>query len=105
MSRVAVIGSSGSCEVFRALGAEVFTVATPDEAKDLLNRLESDYAVVFITEDVAPQSEFLAKKNLERDLPAITLLPVAVSQDKGLAKLKRAVEKAVGADILGLGGE
>lgn len=104
MHKVAVIGSPGSADVFRALGAEVYSAASAEETETLLDRVQDEYAVIFITEDVAPAEEALIRRNLERDLPALTLLPVASGSRMGLAKLRHNMEKAVGADILGLGG-
>ncbi len=105
MYKAAVIGRPGTVEAFRALGAEVFAANNPAEVEELLATFTTDYAIVMISEDLAPAKEVLVSLNAKQVLPAITLLPVAVSSERALEKLRFSVEKAVGADILGLGGE
>lgn len=105
MYKAAVVGSPGTVDAFRALGTDIFTANGPAEVESLLTKFAFDYAVVFITEDIAPAKESLVKRNAKQLLPAITLLPVAASSERALQKLRFVVEKAVGADILGLGGE
>lgn len=105
MYKVAVIGSPGSVDAYRALGVTVFNSSGALETEQLLAKIQSEFAAVFITEDVAPSNVDLLRLNLEEELPALTLLPAAIPQKAGLAKLQLSVEKAMGADILGLGGD
>ncbi|NLY54906.1 MAG: hypothetical protein GX058_00140 [Firmicutes bacterium] len=105
MYKAAVIGRPGTVEAFRALGAEVFAATNPAEVEELLTSFTADYAIVLISEDLAPAKEVLVGLNSKQVLPAISLLPVEVSAERALEKLRFSLEKAVGADILGLGGE
>ncbi|MEW6553522.1 MAG: V-type ATP synthase subunit F [Actinomycetota bacterium] len=101
-SKVAMIGGFTSVAGFRALGVDVYPVASPQDGPEAWSALASeDYAVVMITE---PVYEVL----LERvpDFPALEDLPVvlavpSVSGSTGLSKtrIRKRVEKALGSVI------
>ena len=60
-----------------------------------------EYAVIFITEDLALVTEEERAKYKDMPLPAITVSPSSKgSRGYGMANIKSAVERAVGADIL-----
>lgn len=102
MYKVGVIGDRDSVLCFRAVGFEVFEVVSAKEAYDILKKIKKDFAVIFVI------SEFYTQIKSEIDeteaaLPAIISLPGKNGSDgSGLRELKTAVEKAVGADILGV---
>ena len=102
MYKIAVIGDKASVLGFKALGLDVFPVEALDEAKETLHRLaKENYAVVYLTEQLAQHmNEELAR--YKDDLtPAIILIPGKEGTlGIGMANVKTAVERAVGADIL-----
>ena len=102
MYRVAVIGDKESIYGFAALGLDVFFVAYADEAEPVFKKLtQSDYAVIYITEQLAEiLSDEIAKFSYKPS-PAIIQIPgVTGNTGKGMADVKKSVEKAVGSDII-----
>ena len=102
MYKIAVLGDQDSVLGFKALGLDVFPAETVEEAKSTLHRLaREDYAVVYLTEQMARyMGEELAR--YKDDLtPAVILIPGKEgSLGIGMANVKKSVERAVGADIL-----
>lgn len=102
--KIAVLGDKDSVLGFKALGLDVFPAESAEEAKRTLHALaKENYAVVYLTEGYAAHME--AELELERYkdalTPAIILIPGKDgSLGIGMANVKRAVERAVGADIL-----
>lgn len=100
--KIAVIGDKDSVLAFKAVGAETFTAANTFEANDLLRKLsKEDYAVVFITEDIAVTVADTLAKLKTRAYPAVIPIPSqGGSNGFGMRGIKKDVEKAIGADIL-----
>ncbi len=102
MYNIACLGDRDSVLGFRALGLETHFADTPEEAAPILKRLAAqNVAVIYLTEQLAIglQAEIGAYK--EAMTPAIILIPgKSGSLGLGMAGLKSAVERAVGADIL-----
>ena len=100
--KIAVLGDRDSVLGFKALGLDVFPVEAVDEAKTTLRRLaKENYAVVYLTEQLAVHmSDDLARYKDELT-PAVILIPGKEgSLGIGMANVKKSVERAVGADIL-----
>ncbi len=102
MYKIAVLGDKDSVLGFKALGLEVFPAETAEEAKTILHRLaKEDYAVVYLTEQYAVNMEAEITRYKDELTPAVILIPGKEgSLGIGMANVKRAVERAVGADIL-----
>lgn len=102
MHKIAVIGDRDSVLGFRALGLETYFAADADEAAPVLRRLaEEDTAVIYLQEQLAPGLSVEIDRYKENVTPAIILIPGKQgSLGMGMAALKSAVERAVGADIL-----
>lgn len=100
--KIAVIGDKDSILAFKAIGAEVFSVTTSFEANDLLKKLsKEDYAVIYITEDIAQTIEDTLKKLKTRAYPSVIPIPTQNGTNGFCMRgLKKDVEKAIGADIL-----
>ena len=102
MPEIAMIGDNDSILGFKALGVAIFPVETKDESAEALRKvIEQEYKVAFITEQIAPTPEELAKMIGERTFPVITVIP-SNRGSTGLAiqRLRMLVRKAAGADIL-----
>jgi vacuolar-type H+-ATPase subunit F/Vma7 len=102
MARVAIIGDSTSVSGFRPLGFAVFPVMAPAEARALWPDLVGGgyYGAVFVTEPVYAALEDLIAEVVDRPLPAVTVIPGAGSAGGvGEAKLKRAIERALGTSM------
>ena len=100
--RIAVMGDKDSVLGFKALGLDVFPVESLDDARHTLHRIaKEDYAVVYLTEQLAVQMEADVNRYKDALTPAIILIPGKEgSLGLGMANIKKSVERAVGADIL-----
>jgi V/A-type H+-transporting ATPase subunit F len=100
--KIAALGDKDSVLGFKALGLSVFTAETVDEARITLHRIaKEDYAVIYLTEQLADQMETDINRYKDDLTPAIILIPGKEgSLGIGMSNIKKAVERAVGADIL-----
>lgn len=101
MSKIAVLGDRDSVLGFKALGLEVLFAEDRDRAVKELHRLaREEYAIIYITEDLAQTMMADIEKYHDKPAPAVILIP-GRSGSLGVAQgaLKAAVERAVGADI------
>ena len=102
MYKAAVIGDRQSVLAFRALGLTVITDVKEQAAAAQLHRLaKENYAIIYITEQVAAQIPEDIAQYL--DDPKVSVIPIP-SKDGvlgiGDSEVHKAVERAVGADIL-----
>lgn len=102
MYKIAALGDKDSVLGFKALGLDVFPAESIEEAKEILHRLaKENYAVVYLTEQFAVNMEADIARYKDEVTPAVILIPGKEgSLGIGMANVKRAVERAVGADIL-----
>lgn len=102
MDKVAVIGDKDSVLAFRSVGLEVFDAVDAAAAKELIKELSrGEYAVIFITEEIAVKIADVLKKAKTKPFPAIVPIPsVSGSNGFGMNGIKKDVEKAIGMDIL-----
>lgn len=99
---IAVVGDWESVMGFRALGLETCPVTSPDEAREEIKRLaKGDCAVIYLTETLARDLPDVLDKYKDELRPAIILIPGREGVlGIGSENIRRAVERAVGADIL-----
>lgn len=103
MYKIGIIGERDSVLGYMALGFAVHEAADAETAGRILHRLAADgeHAILFIVENYAAALEDEIAAYKDKPLPAIVTLPGAAgSTGYGMAALKSAVERAVGADIL-----
>ena len=102
MFKVAVIGDSASVSGFGALGLSVFCETEPQKVTKLITRLATnDFAVIYITEPVAVLVRDTIDKYRNSQLPSIVLIPaIRGNTGDGMKAVHKAVERAVGSDIL-----
>ena len=102
MYKIAVMGAADSVLGFKALGLEVCPVASAEEGRQALHRMaKEDYAIIYMTEQLAAQIPGEVARYKDALTPAIILIPGREgSLGIGMANVKNAVERAVGADIL-----
>lgn len=100
--KLAVLGDKDSVLAFMALNVDVFSADTAAEANDILRRLtKGDYAVIFVTEDIAERISATLEILKQRTYPAVIPIPSSAgSNGYGMKSIKKDVEKAVGADVL-----
>ena len=102
MYKIAVMGDRDSVLGFKALGLEVCPVADGEEGGRALHRMaKEDYAIIYVTEQLAVQIPNEIEKYKDALTPAIILIPGKEgSLGIGMNSVTTAVERAVGADIL-----
>ena len=102
MYKIAVLGDRDSTLGFKALGLEVCSVSTPEEGREALHRMaKENFAIIYVTEQLACQLQADIARYKDALTPAIILIPGKEgSLGIGMNKVKTAVERAVGADIL-----
>ena len=102
MYKIAVMGDKDSVLGFKALGLEVCPVETPEAGRAALHRMaKENYAIIYMTEQLASQLSQEVARYKDALTPAIILIPGKEgSLGIGMANVKTAVERAVGADIL-----
>ena len=100
--RVCVIGDKDSVLPFKVLGVDVFTVVNGDEARSLLEKKANEnYAIMFITEQIASLIPETVERYKGSMLPAIIFIPNNQGSLKlGLDAVRANVEKAIGVNIL-----
>lgn len=99
---IAVIGDWESVMGFRALGLDTYPVTSVEEAKKCVHELaKTDCAVIYLTEALAKDMEDVLSRYKDELRPAIILIPGREgSLGIGKNNIQRAIERAVGADIL-----
>lgn len=102
MYKIAVMGDRDSIYGFAAVGLTPFPITDTEEAAAKLKSLvDSNYAVIYITEELANRIQKEIDYFSDRDLPAIILIPgVFGNTGKGIQAVKHSVERAVGSDII-----
>ena len=102
MYKIAVLGDRDSVMGFRALGLDVYPEDSVDEARHRLHALaKENYAIVYLTEQLAQALEHEVNRYQHELTPAIILIPGKEgSLGIGLRHVSEAVERAIGADIL-----
>ena len=100
--QIAVVGDWESVMGFRALGLDTYPVADPEEARAKVRELaKTDCAVIYLTETMAKNMEDVLSRYKDELRPAIILIPGREgSLGIGKTNIQRAIERAVGADIL-----
>lgn len=102
MFKLAVIGDSDSIALYRCLGIVPFEAQTVEETQEAIKQIKNDdYAVCFITEKAASMVVAEIDKLSQQKTPAIIYIPgVSDNTGIGMQQLTKAVERAVGSDIL-----
>lgn len=102
MYKMGVIGDRDTAIAFKALGINIFPVNSELDAENTIKKLAKDnYAVIFITEQLAKNIMGTIEEYNSNLLPSIILIP----GNKGtlgiaIKNLEKSVEKAIGVDIL-----
>lgn len=100
--QIAVLGDKDSVLGFRALGLDTYSVDSVEQARITLHRIaKENYAVIYLTETLAVEIEADIARYKDDLTPAIILIPGKEgSLGIGMSNIKKAVERAVGADIM-----
>ena len=100
-NKIAIIGDKDSILSFKAIGVDVYPAKNYFDAQDTLKKLAREYAVIFITEDIAEKIQDIIKRYKVRPIPAVIPIPSAQgSSGFGMKSISKDVEQAIGEDIL-----
>ena len=100
--QIAVVGDWESVMGFRALGLDTYPVTSVEEARKTVHDLaKANCAVIYLTEQLAKEMSDVLAKYKDELRPAIILIP-GRDGSLGIGKdnIQKAIERAVGADIL-----
>ena len=103
MSKICIIGDRDSVIGFMVVGFSVYEASSSRIAGDILKSLAKDEenAIIFIVENYAKEIDEIISKYKDKPTPAIIPIP---SKDGGtgygMESIKRASERALGANIL-----
>lgn len=99
--KLAIVGDGDSITVFKAAGVSTFPAEDEKRAKEALRKIAPEYAVIFLTEELARLLGDFLKRFDEEPYPVILTIPSGRGST-GYAKeqLKDAMERALGVDIL-----
>ena len=101
MYKIAVIGDKDSILGFKALGIDVFYQLGEDLSELVEDIIKKDYAIIFITEELINRISNVIEKYEDSPVPVIIPIPSSSgSQGIGIMNMRKAAEKAIGADIL-----
>lgn len=102
MYRIAVVGDKDSIYGFASLGLEIIEFDLVEDKPARFKEICSqNFAVIYITENLADELEREISYYQELQTPAIILIPgVKGNTGKGIANVKKSVEQAVGSDII-----
>ncbi|MCI6276040.1 MAG: V-type ATP synthase subunit F [Clostridium sp.] len=102
MYKIGVVGDKDSVLAFKAIGIDVYDVTEREEARKTIDRMAMEnYAVIFVTEQIAKDLEETIERYNKSMVPAIILIPSNQgSLNIGIKRVQDNVEKAVGVNIL-----
>lgn len=99
--KMAIIGKGDGIIAFASGGIKPFSVENIEKANELINKLAKEYQIIFVTDDIAEQIKETIDKYLTKPYPIIISVPSANgSSGYGMERIKSAMEKALGVDIL-----
>lgn len=102
MHKIGVVGDKDSILAFKAIGIDVYPVIDVEEARKRIDRMAfENYAVIFVTEQLAQHLEETIQRYNNKMIPAIILIPSNQGTlNIGKTRISDNVEKAVGVNIL-----
>jgi V/A-type H+-transporting ATPase subunit F len=105
-TKIAAFGESDIMLIFKAAGIEVFPVeagagGTAEIEKKLSELVKEGYGIIFVTETIALKLDRLIRGYAEKMTPSIVVIPgLGKRNDYAVRRLRRAIIKAVGVDIM-----
>lgn len=110
--KLAVVGLESSVLIYRAIGADIYSVIDAQSAANKVEELfgknlgdenkTPEYAVIFVEENFyAELSDDLIEKFSKKALPAVVPVPSPSTNGENFAakRLSKIVERAIGSDI------
>ncbi len=105
-TKIAAFGESDIMLIFKAAGIEVFPVAAgmrdvAEIERKLEELIKANYGIIFMTETIALKLDSLIRRIADKLTPSIVVIPgLGKRNDYAVTRLRRAIIKAVGVDIM-----
>lgn len=100
-NNIAVVGSIDSILAFKTVGFDVFGVNNEENTRTVLNKLLTEYKLIFITDVFAKYVEDIIKDTQNSAYPMVIVIPSGVSEENyALKQISQSVERALGVNIL-----
>lgn len=101
-TKIAAIGEEDIILPFKAIGAEIYPVVSPEEAKNVLEKLFSeDIGLILIPDDLIPNIRDSLSQVKGKPLPCILSIPGSKgSSGLAMSEMRELIKKAVGVDII-----
>lgn len=100
-AKLAIVGDGDAILIFKAAGVAAFAANDEKTARDVLRKVAREYQIIFITEKLAESLGDFLKRFDEEPYPVVLPIPSADGDGSyGKETLKRAMERALGVDIL-----
>ena len=98
--KCAIVGDGDSIMVFKAAGVDAFPADDSKKARELLRKVAREYAVIFLTEELAKELGDFLKRFDEEPYPVVLTIPSKNgSTGYGAEEIRRASERALGVDL------
>ncbi len=99
--KIAIIGDGDSVLAFKAVGIDAYPVTDGEQAGETLKKLAKSYAIIFVTDVIAKEIDEIISRYVASTYPIVMSVPSkSGSNGYGIEKIKHAMEKALGVDIL-----
>lgn len=99
--KIAVLGDKDSILVFKAIGIDVFSITSDNEARETLKKIARNYKLIFVVEDIAERINDIILRYRTAAYPIVIPIPSSRGTTGfGMNSIKKDVEKAIGVDIL-----
>ena len=99
--KTAIIGDGDSILVFKAIGMDAYSTASPEKARELLHTLSKEYQIIYVMDVLAKEIDDTISRFVESPYPVVIPVPsMNGSNGYGFEILKRETERALGIDIL-----
>ncbi len=100
LGKAAIVGNGDGIMVFKAAGVDTFPAENDKKAREVLRKIAKTYQIIFLTEDLASLLGDFLKRFDEAPYPVVLTIPSGNGEGYGMEVLKRAMERALGVDIL-----
>ncbi|MCK4352021.1 V-type ATP synthase subunit F [candidate division WOR-3 bacterium] len=101
-TKIAAIGERDVILPFKAIGADIFPVSSPEEAHSVLGKLlKEGIGIVLVPDDLIPGIKDFLAQTTGTSLPCILPIPGSKgSSGHGTKRLRELIKKAVGVDLM-----
>jgi len=98
--KTAIIGQKKSIIAFEALGVKAFSAQNKKHLEQSIEQImSSDYAILFLTEDVAEKFPQQTQQLCQQVSPAVLIIPGLKPGKQGQAQLEKIIERAIGTQV------